>query len=704
MRIKHKIPFFVLLLVYTQYVFSSKTENGFKALIIFDYFKAKTLFYKEVSKNPDPYAAYGLATIYSRNNNPFFNLDSASKYGNLSFNYFKLTRIKQNYSGFIIDSASILNLCDTIAAKAFGETRKNNSVSFFDRLIVANYLANKKLILKAIYLRDELEFNKTVAMNKSDSTHEFILTHPESDLLTDAQLFFERQLFDEQTTTQTEQQYLSFIKKYPDNVMLNSAFEYLYNLYKKESNINGLKYFVTNFTQAPQINEAWKLLFSLTVKSFSNSELEKFLNEYPAFPFKNSIVKELELNKFTLYPYQKDDDFGFIDSVGKIIIAPAYDAVSDFSEGLSVANRNDSVFFINKENTNAFNRYFSDAYSFKNGIAAVKQNLTGGKPANKWCFINRQGQIIGATYDEINELSNNVYIVRSNNKYGAVDHYGKTIIEPRFDKLGDFKNEFAYYVEGDKYGFVSKTGYVYKAEFDWISDFNENNIAVIKQSNFYGLINSQGIKILEPQYDLILKAQKNIFIPVKNNLYGFYSGNNCYLTPIIYDFIKEKPAEFYTNGSSLKLLRKNEAALADLNGKINLDFGSYDEIGFVADGLIKAKRKNKYGYIDKKLNPVIPFKYLRALDFCDSLAIVGASGGKAAGDKNTIINTKGKEIFTTEETIEKTGRGYFLVDGEEKDLINSKGEKVFINLKNIQKTNKLIIVTLNSNEIRLIKE
>ncbi len=548
------------------------------------------------------------------------------------------------------------------------------------------------MIKEAIYLRDELEFDKIITINKSDSTQAYILTHPESSFLSEALLFIDRQRYDEQTKFQTEQQYLAFIKNYPNNVMLNSAYENLYKIYQKESNVRGLKYFVNNFSKAPQINEAWKLLFSLTVKSFSNSELEKFLGEHPAFPFKNSILKEVELNKLTLFPYEKDDLFGFVDSSGRVIIDPVYDAVSEFNEGLAVVNKNDSLLYINKENANAFNRYFSDAYSFKNGIGATRQN-------GKWNFINRQGQATGILYDEINELSNDVYVVKLNNKYGALDHFGQIIIEPRFDKLGDFKNEFAYYVEGAKYGFVTKAGYVSKAEFEWISDFNEKNIAIAKQNGLYGLINAQGLKILEPQFDQILKCANNIFILVKNSLYGFYNGSGCYLSAITYDYIKEKPETFYTNGTLLKLLKKKETALVDLNGKTMLDFGSYEDVSFVSNGLIKVKRKNKFGFIDRKLNITIPVKYQQAGDFSDSLAIVKLK------DKNIFLNLSGKEIYSTEENIEKVSRHYYFVDADEKELINNRGEKIFMNIKTVQICKGgLLIVTLNNNEVRMLKD
>jgi hypothetical protein len=286
-----------------------------------------------------------------------------------------------------------------------------------------------------------------------------------------------------------------------------------------------------------------------------------------------------------------------------------------------------------------------------------------------------------------------------NEKYGALNHLGQVLIELRFQKLGDFKNEFAYYVEDGKYGFISKSGYVYKADLEWISDFNEQQIAIIKQNGAFGLINSSGEIILKPQFDLVLKAPNNYFIVVKNNLYGFYHASGCFAAIMAYDFIKEKPVEFYTNGVVFKLLRKNEQAIADANGKTHVDFGTYEEVHFAHSGLIRAKRKNKYGYLDRKLSVAIPFKFQEAGDFSDSLAVVKSK------EKYSLINTSGKEIFTSESAIVKLSRHYYKVEGEEESIINHLGESVFAGIGSLQELNKkLFIVTLKTGEIKFLRD
>ena len=693
MNIKFSFRFWFILFVFLfSRIHANQIEKAYKALSIHDYFKAKLLFYQVLKKTNNSAAAYGLSLIFNRNNNPFYNPDSAAKYANRSFNYYKLKNEKQTYSGITIDNSAILNLCDSIAVSAFKIILNKNSISETNAFLIKNYLASVALLVHAVHYRDKLQFNQTILQSKSDSTIEFIRTHPLSEYLNEALLLFDQQLFDEQTEGKTEGQFLGFINKYPKNRYISLAYENLFSHYKRKSNAGGLVLFVKNFLNAPQLDEAWKLLFTLKVKSYSDSEMKIFLKEFPDFPFKNTILKELELSKLNLYVFQKEDYFGFIDSTGNILIKPEYDSVTGFNEGLAVVSKNDSVFYINKENSNPFNLIFSEAFPFKNGIAAVRQN-------NKYCFINRQGQTISPFYDEINELSNNAYVFKLNNKFGAFNQFVQTITEPRFEKLGDFKNDFASFSENGKYGFVSKTGYIHKAEFDWISDFTENKIAIIKQNNYYGLINSNGIVILKPQFDLILNVNHNIYIPVKNSLYGFFSGNGCFLSAITFDFVKEKPPEFYTNGTLLKLLKKNREALMDFNGKLVMDFGINDEINFPVTGLYKVKRRNKFGFIDKKLNVIIPFKYNAALNFKDSIAIVRIK------ENNSLINTEGKEIYTAHEAITKLTRHFYLVEGEEKVIVNNMGVELYKRIENIKPlTNNSFIIDFLNNEMRIIRD
>ena len=336
---------------------------------------------------------------------------------------------------------------------------------------------------------------------------------------------------------------------------------------------------------------------------------------------------------------------------------------------------------------------FEEALPFKNGIAPVKQR-------GAWYFINRQGQSISNTCEEINELSDNIYVIKVNGKYGAVDQYGQKVFDPRFDQLGDFKNGYAYYAENGRYGFVSSRGIIFKAEFEWISDFGKNNLAVFKLGNKYGLINSMGYKVLEAQYDQVLKLQDEFYILVKNGFYGFCHASGCLMSSVEYGYLKEKPLDYYYKQGYFRLLKNKSQAVMDENGAVRINYNVYEDIGFMNNGLFRVMKKKKLGFVDKKLQNVIPLIYEWASDFEDSVAIVKIQ------NHFKMLNTEGTELFRSEAPIQKLSTNYYLIESVQGITIIYRNGKTLLDLvKHIQQPEPgLFIVTLNNGEIKLLRD
>ncbi len=618
-------------------------------------------------------------------------MDSACKYTHISLNCLEARSPDPLPAGFSADRQSIQQLLDSISFKQLKVCLLENSIKVYNDFLAKNYLASDKYRKAAMANRDELEYNHILDINISDSAHLFMIEHPLSVFKEEAFKLMERQVFEEITKERKEENYIYFIQHHRKNSNLNNAFDALLELYKNTKNKTGVAAFIKNYPNALHRSEAWQLLFTLSVKTFTKEELENFITTYPDFPFKNSILKEMQLNDLVLIPVEKNERIGFADTTGKILIEPIYDEVNDFREGLSIVHKNDSVFFINKENVNTLGRIFTDALPFHNGLAPVKVK-------DKWFLIDRLGEIRSDAFDEVNELSEDLYIVKQSNFYCAIDEYAQKAYPCKFDKLGDFKNACAYYQLEGKYGFLTKNGYVHKPEFEWISDFGANGLAIYKLNNKFGLVRNNGKILLEPKYDLIQVCTENIYLLVLNNSYGFYSSNACFLSEIIYDYEKERPIKFYTNGTVLKLLKKKSEALMDLNGRISIDFNTYQEIGFASNGLIRIKKNNKYGFVDRKLTTVIPLKYLTATDFEDSLALVTTKKGFQ------LININGQEVINSFDKIEKLSRGMYLTQTDERSaLYYKKSVQILPSISSYELYGKYLILYLASGEIKIVR-
>lgn len=687
----HKLLIFYLILTVAG-ARASKIESAYEALHIYDYFKAKKLFYGELKKSHKAAAAYGLAVIYNRTDNPFSNADSASKYITLAGNFYKETRLKESYFSFKIDSLTILTDANAIAQKALLKAYSFNTIGFYEQFVIKNPFASVEQRNNALYLRDKLIYAVALSYNTSDSTKVFMLRFPESSFYSEYTTLFDKQLFEEQTPLKNAEQFNAFITKFPKNKFTPQAQDELFEIYRKNNDLQGLDFYVTNYKNSHFINEAWKLLYALTVKSYNNEELQSFVQNYPDFPFKASINKEIELNNKILIMVNDSDYIGFVDTTGKYLITPQYDEATLFKEGLAVVNRNDSVFFINKENQNVFNAFYDDAFTFAYGNAPV--NIK-----SQWFLINRQGQKSAGPFEDLSEQSENIYIVKTNTKYGAMDVYGNNIFSPQYDRLGDFKNGFAYYLNGGLYGFVTKTGMASKARYQWISDFDENKLAIVKLNNQFGLVNENDSIVLSAQYDLVLKAENNIFIIVKNNKYGFYNGKGCFISDIDFDYKKELPVSFYTNGKLFKLLKKNKQALMDINGRVSIDYDTYEEVNFAQSNMIRIKRNGKYGFVDRKLSLVIPCKYNSATDFNEGLSVC------VLKQETILINAKGETILKTKGSITPIPGNYYLVKEEEGDkLVDKKGQLVMSGVETWQLSpDNHLIIDLENKSKKIIK-
>jgi hypothetical protein len=172
------------------------------------------------------------------------------------------------------------------------------------------------------------------------------------------------------------------------------------------------------------------------------------------------------------------------------------------------------------------------------------------------------------------------------------------------------------------------------------------------------------------------------------------------LSPIAYDFAKDKTAGYYTDGHLLKLLRKGEQALMNSNGQVILPFGAYAELNFFSEDLMRVKKivkgEGRYGYLDYRLNPAIPPRYEQAGNFEDSLAQVELK------DRFILVDHKGRETFAADSPLEKVTPHYYRID-ETKQLVDGQGQVSYNGVVAVKPLKPgLWAVVLTSGEIRLL--
>ena len=280
--------------------------------------------------------------------------------------------------------------------------------------------------------------------------------------------------------------------------------------------------------------------------------------------------------------------YGFIDKSGKEIISCSWKFAEDFSNGSTLVDDYDGNSFRIDKSGNVIEEY---------------------KRAN-----NSEKLVAEYTEDNNNEINNNsntkewydIYpykeglarVVDFNDKYGFIDENGNVAIPCEWKYAEDFHDGLAYVanVEGD-HGYLDKSGKeVVSCRWKKITHFN-NGFAKAERYGGWGLIDKKGNEIIPCQWkEIISFDDKSVEVEDENGTRFTidYSGN-------ILPHVK--------NGVDLYPL----------------------------------KRDDKYGYINKKGEIVIPHTWYAAGYFKNGCAVVG--DGEYFNCRYGLIDEKGSIII-----------------------------------------------------------
>ncbi|MCG2727021.1 MAG: WG repeat-containing protein [Elusimicrobia bacterium] len=338
-------------------------------------------------------------------------------------------------------------------------------------------------------------------------------------------------------------------------------------------------------------------------------------------------------NKANLFPFKVDDNWGFIDSKGAIIVPPQYEDVhypwyyNVCSEGLCAVKVKEKWGAIDLTGKMKINPQFDGLGPFNSGLA---EGIIGGKLG----YIDKKGKYVinpqfelelrdddiqdiwkqNAFNEKLKEYPFYAYsfkfggsfkegLARVNigNHFGYIDKTGKYVINPQFDFAGQFSEGLANVVFGGKAGYIDKKGkYVINPQFDAASEFHDG-LAQIVIGNKMGYIDKKGIISINPQFDdAKIFTKDGLAAVMVNDKWGFINKTGAFVINPQYEYA----------------------------------------IGF-QEGLAAVMVNNKWGFINTKGDTVIKpqFDSVGVSGFTQGICWVEIDGVHAYIDKN------GKYIF-----------------------------------------------------------
>lgn len=625
----------------------SRIEKANEALIIYDYFKAKKLFYKSINVNKVE-ACYGLAVIYSRTDNPFTHIDSALINIKKSKNnlYLLKTNSKKSLKNKEVYIRKVDSLFSKIDSVLFAVASIENTI--FSYKNYQNKYSDKKY-LKSIenhittskFNCGNLLFAEALQQKKSESITELSNICDSNFCIFNSeiqnkipQILIELQ-FLEMTKFRSIQAYNEFRIKHPKSIYESSVDDSIFALSTTLKAEKSYYDFIKANPQNKNVFQAWQLIYNSASNDNSPNFFKHFLERYPEYPYIENVAKEYKLSQTTFYKIKHEKYFGFCDASGNELLKPSYEYLDEFSEGLCVAIQNGKSGYIGRNGTPIIPFIYDEAEKFIGGLAIVKKD-------NQFHIINKKNEIIYSTKLEINDFSEGLTVAKKDDKYGYLNEKGNWEINPDFDNAYDFKNGFAVAEKNGKVGLINKSGIaIINFEYEWIDVFY-GNIFRLQTEEKFKLLNIVENKFILEDVDFVDVLSDGLAAFYKDEKVGYIDSTGSTIIAPQFDLNEEsKSMQQFSNGYALVQL-KNRTFLIDKTGKKVLN-QNYESMRKPSDGLIAVKKKNKWGFVDTKNELKIKYQYSEASSFNDGLAIVKFKNSHLLIDTKSNIKIKLKK-------------------------------------------------------------
>ncbi|GMU85796.1 MAG: hypothetical protein AMXMBFR48_10380 [Ignavibacteriales bacterium] len=339
--------------------------------------------------------------------------------------------------------------------------------------------------------------------------------------------------------------------------------------------------------------------------------------------FTSCSKNENVIPEIDLIPVKVGDNFQYVDKTGKIVINPQFLNATVFREGLALVQSSGEEpkwGYIGEDGKYVISANFIGATVFNDGIAWVVSENSAPKA------INTKGEVI-FTLSEAQDvylfsegLSAFSIIGDDGKKWGFVDKEGKIVINPQFSAVAQFYNDKCAVKNSEgKWGYIGKDGAIaINYQFDRANGFVSDK-AVVAVDNKYGVINSEGKYVINPQFS---------YLSNDNDLFLF--------------------------------IQDGKAGWCDHDGKIVINPQFTAAFNFRGNEYGAVKSSDTFGYIDKEGKYVINPQFEVALPFINDLAIVGSR--KKVG----FIDKEGKYIVNPQYEDVSGDLTNYLLSGETK--------------------------------------
>lgn len=302
-------------------------------------------------------------------------------------------------------------------------------------------------------------------------------------------------------------------------------------------------------------------------------------------------------NSETLHPVKLNGQWGMMNSAGKVVITPRYDAIGEFKEfGYAVMQRNGRIGLLNQYGQEVIAPKYDD-------VKVLDSLLFGVLDAQEWAVMNLDGQIILRNDYEQVQIWDSRYIgFKKDRKWGLASIKGEILAHAKFDEL-EWGNDFFQTKIKNKLGLLSLDGKEILAnESDEIKAYN-SELFFFQKNKRWGAVNKNGQTIIRPSFQSFFNLSDNYIKLIANSRIFLYSVEKEKI------ITKGQYATYYSFSKKYVLVKNNrKLGLIDWLGKEVLSV-KYDEIHIFNNDQFRVNVNGKWGVVGLNDFELVPLDY-----------------------------------------------------------------------------------------------
>jgi len=209
-----------------------------------------------------------------------------------------------------------------------------------------------------------------------------------------------------------------------------------------------------------------------------------------------------------LFPIVEHDKWGYIDRRGAIAVPARYEALGDAADSVPASWAPETV-----------RRCIALRSS-----TPVESPLLSVRLNGRWAFVDRSGGIVSSWFDAVGRFREGRAPAKQGDKWGYVDRSGEFVIPPRFDWASHLQGPVAQVKMGGKWGLIDRDGKMLIApQLDRIEPRShpDDRYLAFRRGDKWGFLSIDGRIILEARYDKVYRISEGLANVKKSDKKGY---------------------------------------------------------------------------------------------------------------------------------------------------------------------------------------